>query len=87
MCNKDIIEGIQGIVNVEGHSGSIRFIGLLDGVGMFQQIRFYLYETEYVFYQCYPWPSVIELTEQQRRDIVNLLGDNGMVSVSDDEYV
>lgn len=47
MRNKDIIEGIQGIVNVEGHSGSIRFIGLLDGVGMFQQIRFYLYETDF----------------------------------------
>ena len=30
------------------------------------------------------YASVIELTEQQRRDIVNLLGDNGMVSVSDD---
>ena len=30
------------------------------------------------------YASVIELTEQQRRDIVNLLGDSGMVSVSDD---
>lgn len=30
------------------------------------------------------YASTIELTEQQRKDIVNLLGDNGMVCVSDD---
>ena len=30
------------------------------------------------------YASVIELTEQQRRDIVNVLGNHGMVSVSDD---
>lgn len=30
------------------------------------------------------YASVSELTEQQRRDIVNVLGNNGMVSVSDD---
>lgn len=30
------------------------------------------------------YASVIELTEQQRKEIVNLLGDNGMVSVTDD---